>query len=63
MSRKNLFLSIVSGLMLGLSFPPFHLGFLAWVFLVPLLIIFNDSIKFIEKILLFYLEGFISPAI
>ena len=63
MSKKNLFLSILSGLMLGLSFPPFHLGFLAWVFLVPLLIIFNDSIKFIEKILLFYLAGFISHAI
>ena len=53
MSKKNLFLSLLSGLMLGLSFPPFHLGFLAWIFLVPLLLIFNEKIKFSEKILLF----------
>ena len=63
MSKKNFFLSLSSGLMLGLSFPPFHLGFLAWIFLVPLLLIFNEKIKFSEKILLFYLAGFVGHAI
>jgi len=63
MNKKNLLLSLASGLMLGLSFPPFHFGFLAWIFLVPLLIIFNDNINFTKKILLFYLAGFTSHAI
>ena len=63
MSKKNFFLSLSSGLMLGLSFPPFHLGFLAWIFLVPLLLIFDEKVKFSEKILLFYLAGFVGHAI
>ena len=53
----------MSGLMLGLSFPPFHLGFLAWFFLIPLFFIFNKSIKLSEKIIFFYIAGFTSYAI
>ena len=49
--------------MLGLSFPPFHLGFLAWFFLIPLFFIFNKSIKLSEKIIFFYIAGFTSYAI
>ena len=63
MAKKNLMLSLLSGLMLGLSFPPFHLGFLAWIFLIPLFQIFNQSIKLSEKIKFFYLAGFTSHAI
>ena len=63
MAKKNLMLSLISGLMLGLSFPPFHLGFLAWIFLIPLFQIFNQSIKLSEKIKFFYLAGFTSHAI
>jgi len=63
MNKKNLILSLTSGLMLGLSFPPFHLGFLAWIFLIPLFQIFNQSIKLSEKVILFYLAGFTSHAI
>jgi len=63
MAKKNLMLSLMSGLMLGLSFPPFHLGFLAWIFLIPLFQIFNQSIKLSEKIKFFYLAGFTSHAI
>ena len=63
MTKKNLMFSLISGLMLGLSFPPFHLGFLAWIFLIPLFQIFNKAIKLSEKIILFYIAGFTSYAI
>ena len=63
MTGKNLMFSLISGLMLGLSFPPFHLGFLAWIFLIPLFQIFNKAIKLSEKIILFYIAGFTSYAI
>jgi Apolipoprotein N-acyltransferase len=55
MSTKNLFLALLSGILLGLSFPPFHLGFLAWIFLVPLFKIFYEKNKFQEKALSFYI--------
>ena len=63
MSTKNLFLALLSGILLGLSFPPFHLGFLAWIFLVPLFKIFYEKNKFQEKALSFYIAGFTSYAI
>ena len=63
MSKNNLLLSLLSGLLLGLSFPPFHFGFLAWIFLVPLLIIFYQKNEFKEKVFAFYLAGFTSYAI
>ena len=62
-AKKNLMFSLMSGLMLGLSFPPFHLGFLAWFFLIPLFYIFDKSIKLSEKIIFFYIAGFTSYAI
>jgi apolipoprotein N-acyltransferase len=34
-------LAVLTGVMLGLSFPPFPLGLLAWVGLVPLLLVLN----------------------
>ena len=46
--------SLISGLMLGLSFPPFHLGFLAWIFLIPLFQIFNKAIKLSKDYTLLY---------
>ena len=36
-SRSRLILAVASGVLLGLSFPPFHLGWLAFFGLVPLL--------------------------
>ena len=62
-AKKNLMFSLMSGLMLGLSFPPFHLGFLAWFFLIPLFFIFDKSIKLSEKITYFYIAGLTSYAI
>lgn len=63
MSKKNLLLSLLSGFLLGLSFPPFHFGFLAWIFLVPLLIIFYQNNNPTEKVSAFYIAGFTSYAI
>jgi apolipoprotein N-acyltransferase len=39
--RRMYFLAVLSGIMLGCSFPPFPLGLLAWVGLVPLLTVLN----------------------
>ncbi len=37
MRRRTLLLCVISGLLFSLSFPPYHLGFLAYFCLVPLL--------------------------
>ena len=62
-SKKNLVISILSGLLLGLSFPPFNIGFLAWIFLIPLIHIYYSEVCFKEKILSFYTASFVSHAI
>jgi apolipoprotein N-acyltransferase len=43
MNRKTLFLSLISGALLFLSFPKFNFGFLAWISLVPLLVAFKEK--------------------
>ena len=40
---KNLLLAILSGVLGILSFPPFKLGFLAWVCLIPILFIVKNA--------------------
>ena len=62
-SKKNLVISILSGLLFGLSFPPFNIGFLAWIFLIPLIHIYYSEVCFKEKILSFYTASFVSHAI
>ncbi len=42
-NRKNLLLGLFSGLMLGLSFPPFHLPYLVFVGLIPYLIVLQKK--------------------
>lgn len=61
--KKNLVLSISSGILFGLSFPPFNLGFLAWIFLIPLLHIYYSEVDFREKFLSFYIASFVSHAL
>ena len=43
LSRCDLFLAILSGLMLTVSFPPGKLSFLAWIALIPLLVSIQDK--------------------
>jgi apolipoprotein N-acyltransferase len=43
MNKKTLLLSLVSGLLIFLSFPKVDMGFLAWVALVPLLYALKDN--------------------
>ncbi|MFL2510816.1 MAG: apolipoprotein N-acyltransferase [Candidatus Neomarinimicrobiota bacterium] len=61
--KKNLAISILSGLLLGFSFPPFNIGFLAWIFLIPLIHIYYSEVGFKEKILSFYIASFVGHAI
>ena len=57
-TRKSWELAIVSGCMLGLSFPPYKLGFLAWMGFVPLIrIILNE--KPLKSALFGFMTGFI----
>tara|TARA_B100000965_G_scaffold12239_2_gene9304 strand:- start:12284 stop:13672 length:1389 start_codon:yes stop_codon:yes gene_type:complete len=62
-NKKNILLSLCSGIMLGFAFPPFNLGFLAYFFLIPLLIIFFNEKSLKLKIIYFYTASIISNAI
>ena len=56
---KKLNLCRLSALLLGLSFQPFNLGFIAWFALVPFIIIlFNSSL--LEGVVYGFLTGFLS---
>lgn len=41
--RQNLFFSLLTGLLLSFSFPPFRLGFLAYVALIPFFLLLEQS--------------------
>ena len=43
LNRPNWQLAILSGILIGLSYPPLHLGFLAYIGLIPLIHIFLNS--------------------
>lgn len=51
----NLILAVLSGLLLGLSFPPLKLGFLAYIALVPLLILVNRVKNYLQLLRFSYL--------
>ncbi len=51
----NLILTILSGLLLGLSFPPLKLGFLAYIALVPMLILVNRVKSYLQLLRFSYL--------
>lgn len=52
----NLILAILSGLLLGLSFPPLKLGFLVYIALVPLLILVNRVKSYLQLLRFSYLS-------
>ena len=43
LNRPNWQFAILSGIFIGLSYPPLHLGFLAYIGLIPLIHIFLNS--------------------
>jgi len=56
--KKNIFLSLISGTLLVLSFPPFNLWILAWFAFLPLFIAINGQSKW-RAFLFAYLTGVI----
>ena len=59
MKKRNIILSLLSGILLVLSFPNFDLEFLAWFALVPLFYSLKDK-SLLNSFFLGYLTGFIS---
>lgn len=51
---KSLVLPVASGLLLGLSFPPFHFGWLAYVALVPFLFAVSEASDYRQVLKLSY---------
>ncbi|UCE18760.1 MAG: apolipoprotein N-acyltransferase [Gemmatimonadota bacterium] len=58
MDRRFFLLSLSSGFLLALSFPPLKLGYLAWVGLVPLLFLIDQEIPTTTALKYGYLTGF-----
>jgi len=56
MKKKDILLSIVSGILLALSYPNFDLEFLAWFALVPLFYSLREK-ALVESFFLGYLTG------
>jgi apolipoprotein N-acyltransferase len=54
--RKKIFLSLLSGLFIGLSYPPFPLGFFAWFGFIPLFISL-EGCNYKESLKYGYLSG------
>ena len=61
LNLRPILLSLFSGVLYGLSFPPFNLSFLAWFALVPLLFISFKSKR--EALTLGLLTGFVANAL
>ena len=59
MKKRDIFLSLLSGILLVLSFPNFDLEFLAWFALVPLFYSLKDK-SLLNSFFLGYLTGFVS---
>ncbi|MCX8056109.1 MAG: apolipoprotein N-acyltransferase [Ignavibacteria bacterium] len=60
---KNIFLSLLSGVLLSLSFPPFETGFFAYFGLVPLLIFLNRAKNYRELLIFTYLSMLVFHAL
>ena len=63
MKINNLILPLMSGLLLGLSYPPFSLGFLAWIAFIPLLHCISKEERIGQKALFGFVACFTSNLI
>jgi apolipoprotein N-acyltransferase len=63
MKINKLILPLMSGLLLGLSYPPFSLGFLAWIAFIPLLHCISKEERIGQKALLGFVACFTSNLI
>jgi len=61
--RTNLYLALSTGILFGCSFPPFHLGVLACVSLVPLLLLIERLNTLRAQFLYSYLSFFVGSCI
>ncbi len=60
---KNIFLALLSGVLLSLSYPPFKTGFFAYFGLVPILIFVNRTKNYRELLIYTYLSMLIFHAL
>ena len=63
MKINKLILPLSSGLLLGLSYPPFNFGFFAWIALIPLFYSISKEEKVINKAFFGFLSSFSSNLI
>ena len=63
MKKNKLILPLLSGLLVGLSYPPFSLGFLAWVAFVPLFHAISEEDKVSQKVLFGFISCLVSNLI
>ncbi|MDA7642026.1 apolipoprotein N-acyltransferase [Candidatus Marinimicrobia bacterium] len=63
MKINKLILPLLSGLLLGLSYPPFSFGFLAWIAFIPLLHCIAEEEKITQKALFGFIACFSSNLI
>ena len=63
MKIDKLILPIVSGLLLGLAYPPFNFGFLAWIAFIPLFYSISKEKKISQKLLFTFIACIVSNLI
>ncbi len=63
MKKNKLMLPLLSGLLVGLSYPPFSLGFLAWIAFIPLFHSISKEDKLSKKALFGFVSCLISNLI
>ena len=63
MKKNKLILPLLSGLLVGLSYPPFTLGFLAWVAFIPLFHAISEEDKVSQKVLFGFISCLVSNLI
>ena len=63
MKKNKLMLPLLSGLLVGLSYPPFSLGFLAWVAFIPLFRAISEEDRVSQKVLFGFISCLVSNLI